>query len=272
MLSNDVISNKITNWMQFSTEVRSRGCQLLRQLDKFPNSILVTGCQRSGTTLLSRIITQSEGMVNYWFGSDDELSAALILSGTVPYEAQGRYCFQTTFLNECYREYFEGTADYKLVWVLRKPPSVIYSMLYNWKDYGLDELFLACGVPLMGRYEKLTYRLFGLSRIDRLKRAALAYNGKVSQLFELVERLPTNQLLVIDYEDLVKRKEILLPAIYDFLDLRYSHHYAEKIHTQSLGKANQLSAVEMATIQTLCQPVYLKARQLLTPLKSNGRY
>jgi hypothetical protein len=59
---------KITTWHQFEQTVRARGCNLLRRLGNFPRSILVAGCQRSGTTMLSRIITQSEGMTNYWFG------------------------------------------------------------------------------------------------------------------------------------------------------------------------------------------------------------
>jgi hypothetical protein len=46
-------------------------------------------------------------MTQYYFGSDNELDAALILSGRVAHEPQGRYCFQTTYLNECYSEYFE---------------------------------------------------------------------------------------------------------------------------------------------------------------------
>jgi ligand-binding sensor domain-containing protein len=48
---------------------------------------------------------------NYWFGRDDELDAALILSGHVDHQQNGRYCFQTTYINECFREYFEACSS-----------------------------------------------------------------------------------------------------------------------------------------------------------------
>jgi len=98
---------QIITWKKFAPEVRPGGCNLLARLDEFPNSILVSGCQRSGTTMLLRLITQSEGMVNYWFGRDDELDAALILSGFEPHTPHGRYSFQTTYLNECAHEYYD---------------------------------------------------------------------------------------------------------------------------------------------------------------------
>jgi len=66
----------IKSWNDFTRRVRPKGCVLLGRLDEFPRPILVTGCQRSGTTMLSRIITQSEGMTDYWFGKDDESDAA----------------------------------------------------------------------------------------------------------------------------------------------------------------------------------------------------
>ena len=121
---------RICSWRQFDRHVRPGGCSLLRRLDDFPNAILVAGCQRSGTTILSRVLTQSEGMVEYSFGKDDELDAALILSGRVEHEPAGRYCFQTTYLNNCVQEYF-AHSEYKLVWALRNPFSVVYSMLHN---------------------------------------------------------------------------------------------------------------------------------------------
>ena len=121
----------IQSWKRFHKEVRLKGCHLLRMLGKFKNPVLVAGCQRSGTTILSRVITQSDGMVNYPSRPDDELDAALILSGVEEHESRGRYCFQTTYLNECYTEYFRDEYDYKLIWVLRNPFSVVYSMKYN---------------------------------------------------------------------------------------------------------------------------------------------
>ena len=133
------------SWKRFHNEVRTNGCNLLDNLIEYPDSVLVSGCQRSGTTILARVITQSEGMVNDWRRSDDELDAALILSGKEKRKNVGRYCFQTTYLNECYGEYFNKNYKFKLIWVLRNPLSVIYSMRYNWGSLSFNELYDACG-------------------------------------------------------------------------------------------------------------------------------
>lgn len=147
-------ARNITSWKGFARRVRSQGCQLLAHLDEFPNSVLVMACQRSGTTALARVITTSEGMTNYWFGRDDELDAALMLSGQIRYFSTRRHCFQTTYINECYREYLEHTNGHKLIWVIRNPFSVIYSMLHNWGRFAFNELFRACGA--MGWNRKFT--------------------------------------------------------------------------------------------------------------------
>lgn len=253
----------IKTWRKFGRVVRSRGCCLLARLDEFPNSILITGCQRSGTTMLSRIITSSEGMVNFWFGSDDELDAALILAGVVEHVPRGRYCFQTTYLNECFQEYFAHDDGHRLVWVLRHPFSVVHSMLHNWKDFALNELFSACAVDLLEEGDKKWYDWFGVRGVSRLKRACLAYCAKVSQLFELRERLPEDTLIVVEYDGLVSNKEQLLPELYGFVGLPYLPRYAEKIHGRSLSKHNALSAKERAMIENTCISVYEEARKLV---------
>lgn len=259
-------STDIKTWEKFGRVVRSRGCSLLSRLDDFPNSILVTGCQRSGTTILSRVITKSDGMQNFWFGPDDELDAALILSGTVEYAASGRHCFQTTYLNECFREYFEHKNDHKVVWVLRNPFSVVHSMLYNWKSFALNELFAACAIDRLDPKGRKRFKRFGVLGVSRLKRACLAYCGKVSQLFSLIKGLDSEMLIVVEYEKLVSHKEELLPKIYDFIGLEYHANYADMIHKKSLSKHNALSKKEHLMVQEQCLPVYHKAKELVTSL------
>jgi len=253
----------IKTWRQFARQVRPRGCRLLGRLDRFPDSVLVTGCQRSGTTMLSRVITLSDGMTRYWFGRDDELDAALILSGEVDIPSSGRFCFQTTYLNECYREYFEHDAGHKIVWVLRNPHSVVYSLMYNWRRWTLNELFEACGAalledPLAGRY-----RRFGVIGVPRIVKACLSYNGKISQLFELREKLDNGRLMVVEYDDLVNDPEHRLEKIYQYIDLDFREAYCEQIHQKSTGKKNRLTEKEQRRVRELCLPVYEQARGLL---------
>jgi hypothetical protein len=244
--------------------VRSRGCCLLARLDEFPNSILITGCQRSGTTMLSRIITGSEGMVNYWFGPDDELDAALILSGVVEHVPRGRYCFQTTYLNECLHEYFVHNNGHRLIWVLRHPFSVVHSMLHNWKDFALNELFVACAADLLDERERKLFNWLGVWGVSRLKRACLAYCGKVSQVFELHRRMAKDRLIVVEYDGLVSNKEEILPELYRFVELPYRPLYAEMIHSKSLGKYSALSGKERAMVEATCISVYEEARKLVS--------
>ena len=257
------VNPRIRSWRQFDRYVRPDGCSLLRRLDEFPDAILVAGCQRSGTTILARLLTQSEGMVNYWFGRDDELDAALILSGQEEHEPRGRYCFQTTYLNNCVEEYFSHE-QYKLIWVLRNPYSVVYSMLHNWRRAALNRLFRSCGTTSLGNAEKRRYRLFGTLGVSRIRKACLSYNVRVSQVFELKERLKEDQLIVVDYQDLVERKEQVLPRIYDFTGLEYRNSYPAKIKSTSLGKSSHQPQAEARAAEALCMPVYLKARSVLT--------
>jgi len=253
----------IKSWAQFDRRVRFSGLKLLGQLDHFQNTILIAGCQRSGTTALSRLITGSEGMINFQFGKDDELDAALILSGWVPCQPNGRYCFQTTYLDDSFPEYFEHD-DYKMIWVLRNPSSVIYSMLYNWKIAALNRLFSHCGSALLKEKEKRRYEHFGAFSISRLQRACLSYNAKTLQILTLHDKLEDNRLLIVDYESLISNKNELLPKIYQFVNLPYQERYCEKLHAGSLEKANIFRERNRDILENMCMPIYEKACRLMT--------
>lgn len=255
-------TSSIKTWQSFRKRVRSKGCRLLKRLDNYPNSILVTGCQRSGTTALARTITRSDGMVNYWFGRDDELDAALILSGEVPHEPRGRYCFQTTYLNECYKEYLEHDNDHKMIWMIRNPYSVVYSMLHNWRKFALNELFEGCGRQYMTHAERNRYELLGRFAISSLQRACLSYVGKLSQLFFLSAEIKKTPVLVVDYDELVYHKERYLPAIYRFLDLPYRRCYLNGLHKRNVNKSRRLSKKQIAVIDERCVPLYEWAQEL----------
>jgi hypothetical protein len=255
---------KITTWKEFARVVRAGGWKLLRRLDQFHNSILITGCQRSGTTMLSRIITGSNGMVNYRVGADDELDAALILSGFREHAPKGRYCFQTTYLNDCFKEYFDHADDHTVVWVLRQPFSVVYSMLHNWKDFALNELFLSCGAHLLGKKEQKLFRYFGIRGVSRIKRACLSYCGKVSQMFELQKQLNSSRFIVVDYDGLVKNKNSVLPALYSVLELPYLPKYGDLIHNDSIEKHHFLSVRDHEIIKDRCKSIFSKAREMVT--------
>lgn len=252
----------IKTWKKFATKVRSRGCHLLMRLDDFPGSILVTGCQRSGTTALARLITSSEGMVSYWQGKDDELDAALILSGEVIHEPKGRYCFQTTYVNECYLEYLNYTKSHRMIWVTRNPHSVVYSMLNNWGRFAFNELFRSCGARYLTGKDSVRYQKYGRFSIPRVRRACLSYIGKTNQLFELKTSHWKDRLIVIDYDELVLNKGLILPELYKFVELSYKQKYGDKLNAGNIDKAKQLKQHEWSIIKELCSPIYDKAKKL----------
>lgn len=258
---------KIKTWESFAKKVRVRGCCLLENLDRFPNSILVTGCQRSGTTILARIITESDGMVNYWFGKDDELDAALLLAGEVDHQPCGRYCFQTTYINNCYGEYAEHKDNgHKIIFVIRNPYSVVYSMLYNWKRFALNELFIQCGMPFADDETKNIVDMFGPLFVSRVTKACYSYVGKTIQAIELSNIFRCNEIVFVDYDILVNNKMVVLPLIYEFLGLSYKESYADRLSVKSLNKADRLTPSIRNKIRAICLPTYELVSKLSAPL------
>lgn len=251
------------SWPAFARDVRGTQDKLLNRLDEFPDAILITGCQRSGGTMLSRLITGSEGMEKFWFSKDEELDAALILSGAVPHTPKGRYCFQTTYLNERWPEYLEHAGKFTMIWSLRNPYSVIYSMVYNWKRFALDELFLTCGYAHMDYVDRVRFQRFGIRGVAPIRRAAYAFVGKVGQLPELHRLLPEGSLHILEYDRLVKGKNDLLPQLYERIRLAYKPEYGEPISERSLGKKSRLTGEEQAVVDRICGETYERALGLV---------
>jgi hypothetical protein len=252
----------ITTWDQFTEKIRLTDREQLKTLDEFPNAVLVTGCQRSGTTMLSRIITQSEGMVNYWFGRDDELDAALILAGINLPPSPGRYCFQTTYLSGHYWEYYEHHGAYKIIWVLRNPYSVVTSLLYNWKPSSLMIMFKRFAAPQLKGLTAMLYKLFGVKAICRTQMACEIYRLKTMQLLELYATLDQGKILIVEYDDLVLNKASVLPKIYNYIDLDYKPAYQEMIHSKSVNKKSRLTARQIRLVRRIAEPVYQQALAL----------
>jgi hypothetical protein len=140
----------------------------------------------------------------------------------------------------------------------------VYSILNNWKRDALDRLFKGCGFPLLSKSEIKRYELFRSWGLNRLKQACFAYNGKLMQLFELRKNLNENSIIVVDYDDLVTKKRIVLPVLYEFLELKYYDKYANAIHNKSLKNSNLLSKRKARIIDSMCTPIYNEARSLLS--------
>ncbi len=125
------MKKKIKKWQHFAKYFRQNQANLIDNLPDYKDPILVSGCQRSGTTIIANVILNHTEVLDYRRGGDSELEGALILSGHTKFEAGKRVCFQTTYLNERVQEYFKYKGLFKLVFVIRNPYSVVYSMCYH---------------------------------------------------------------------------------------------------------------------------------------------
>jgi hypothetical protein len=251
----------INTWAAFHTIVKQPGRPLLAALGSYSDPIFVAGCQRSGTTALARLLKRAHGMVDHTFGHDDELDAALLLSGHVSRDTSGRFCFQTTYLNDRVHEYFEHS-NFRLIWMLREPRSVVYSMLHNWKRGALNRLYDACGAEVLSKVkpDAALGSWLGPSRLDK---ACASYVAKTAQTFELVERLGA-RIAVVGYDELVARKEELLPRLCEFAGVQYEPRLGDKLHARSVDKRDRLGARITQYVDGFCREVYERSLQRRT--------
>jgi hypothetical protein len=222
--------------------------------------------------MLMRVLSGTPGMIDYRFGPDDELDAALILSGTHFHEARsGRYCFQTTYLNEHWPEYIEHAqrretpeAPFKLIWLVRNPASVVTSMVYNWARFARVELFEACGVGVMPSVLQSAYRRKGSGGFTALEQACWGYVGKARQLLALKQALPPDLLYVLEYDRLVSDPAEHLSRICRFTGIPFDPAYGASISRGSVHKAERLATEERAQIEATCGESYRLALECLS--------
>jgi len=215
--------------------------------------------------MMSSMINASGGISRFAKNDDHEFFSALILAGQLrlAHTHSDRICFQTTYLNEKYIEYFQMKGNHKLIWMLRNPHSVVYSMCYNWGHYALIELFEGCGLVNANQVDRFRYRVFGRRGVNRFRMACHAYVGKVAQLLELNARL-AEPAFVVDYDQLTQRSHTILPEVYEYLDLVYQDQYAAQVHKHSVAKSAELSPEQARLVDRICGPVYRSALELVS--------
>ncbi|MEM7208538.1 MAG: sulfotransferase domain-containing protein [Pseudomonadota bacterium] len=253
---------KIKTWENFNRRIRHIGVNLLRELGKYENSIFVAGCQRSGTTAVTNALNLSSDFGKYKFTRDTELDAALILSGFHEV-AKGRYCFQTTYLNEQFTEYF-AHSNFKLVWVLRRPVPVVRSMLHNWSLSSLDRLYEGVGKRYLEDVGGPKPKLFGDDSVSHLQKACASYIAKVSQTQILLSKLGKERMLIVDYDDLLSEDgPVILANLYEFADVSYDASYLEYFGKRTTRpNTKKLNQSDERFVQSTCEPTYSKATSI----------
>jgi hypothetical protein len=255
----------VLSWADFDELIATPGRPLLARLDDFEDCLLVAGCAGTGTTAIARLLKRTDGIVDHGFGHDDELDGALLLAGQVERFEDGRHCFQTTYLEERFREYFEHD-DFRLIWILREPWSVVGAMQNSWKRSALDRLLPAGG----GRPypENLPRALPGTA--SRLDRACAAYTECVRRTLEIAARLG-RRAAIVDYDDLAAHRARLLPDLCAFAGTPFDRRLLSHLHGKSVHKGHAgLAAWEAARIAELAMPAYRLARTLCTIGAAHG--
>jgi len=254
----------IRSWRQFEG-IRQSGKPLLHKLPTLHKPILVAGCQRSGTTAVTRILRSGGDFGKLDATRDDELDAALILAGELPIPGGERLVLQTTYLNNHYREYFEHN-NFQLIWLIRNPHAVINSMLNNWSRGALRRLFHACGTRQLSDKQLARYTRMGHWGFSRLEMACFSYLEKAHQAGEIRRTLDDNTVRFLNYDRFVKEPETTIQSLCNFAEISYSKQVSHPLGQGRKSKAsNRLSEDQKCTISKICNHSWQKTLELFAP-------
>jgi len=244
----------INSWSDFYAAFAHE--PLLAKLDDYPDALLIAGCDWAATTAIARLFKRLSCFADSSWGHDDELDGALLLAGRRERLTTGRPCFQTTYLRERYREYFEHDG-FKLVWVVREPRAAVSSLLAN-RERALPPR------NALGLSGKST----GGQAASRLEKACAAYVASIRQTLELKERLG-ERVAVVDYDELSSDRTRLLPALCRFAAVSCNASLLRHLHGKSVRKG-ELADFEAAIVDQLALPAYRRARCAATLSVAHG--
>ena len=244
----------ITSWSDFYAAMADR--PLLAKLDDYPKALLIAGCDWYATTAITRLFKRLPCFADTSWGHDDELDGALLLGGQRELQTNGRYCFQTSYVRERYREYFTHD-DFKLVWIIRQPRAAVCSLLAN-RERALPQR------TVLG----LTAKSPAGQAISRLEKACAAYLASIRQTSELKERLGA-RVAIVDYDELAADRNRLLPPLCRFASVGCDAHVLRHLHGKSVRKGS-LASFEAAIVDELALPAYRRARSAATLSLAHG--
>lgn len=243
-------NERISSWNDFYDAMMNR--PLLARLDDYRDALLIAGCDWSASTAITRLFKRLPCFADSSWGHDDELDGALLLANGAEHgeEAFGRHCFQTTYVRERYREYWEHE-HFRLVWIVREPRAAVRSLLAS-RERTLPPR-TTLGLPGKSARGQAA---------SRLEKACAAYLASIRQTWELKQRLG-NRIAIVDYDELTTHRNRLLPALCRFAgvecDARVLHH----LHGKSVRKG-AMAPWEALIVDQLALPAYRRARLAAT--------
>ncbi len=231
--------------------------------------IVITGCQRSGTTLLNLVLDSHPDIV----GVDEDRFRPEALSVYLEDPAYGPWvCFKMP-AQAHFVEAIAGLPGVRVLWPVRDPRDVVVSMMRLEVVAGGVKAPMAAH-PTAGARGQVPACLQALGRVPddivdevtafmaqagtgpnelslRQKTRAAALHWRIKQdLLSLYERagIPVH---VFRYEDLVTRPREEIQKIIDFLGIRWhddllAHH---RLHSGvSIGRTNNTRAIDQASV------------------------
>jgi hypothetical protein len=228
---------EITSWEQFHLATAQR--PLLARLDDYGDALLIAGCDRSAATAVTRLFKRLSCFADSGYGHDDELDGALLLAGLRGREHPGRHCFQTSYVDRRFEEYFDHSG-YRLIWIVREPRAAVCSLLGDrQKKPGRS------AASTLGQ---------GASRLEK---ACAAYIAAIEQTLELEERLGA-RVAIVDYDALAADRARLVPALCRFASVDCSAELLGHLHGKSVRKG-ALASWEASIVDELALGAYRRA-------------
>jgi hypothetical protein len=175
----------------------------VRQEDR--RFVLVTGCQRSGTTWMRKLLAQTLPGA----AAPKELEVGKFLINGDPLDLPGAsiVVLQTTFANSYPDCFARLPANVPVIMLLRNPYSVCRSLVYNWDSLSVEHAHRS-GDPA---------RLVSFpTDLDRWKAAISIYCQSAGAGQRIVRERPTATRLVV-YDDFVHNVSDGLAQLADFL-------------------------------------------------------
>lgn len=210
-------------------------------------NLLVFGCQRSGTTWISKCIGEYFPSA---FSFTEEQTFHFLLNGYILPKIQAQYLvFQTTFINTEVESYYNAPINTKILLLLRNPYSVCHSLIYNFQL-----------LEIVYGYRKNT--MIEADFVDNtitteLKMSLEIYRHSIRNALEIISSFNSSRIQVIIYDDAILDLKTTLTKIANFMDTELpQENFIPRSNTDYTTKWRNLSQEYIDLIQHHAVPLW----------------
>lgn len=219
--------------------------------------VLVTGCQRSGTTWLTRLLAGSLDRAM----APKELEACnfLVYRNDIPLDKASALVLQTTFANVEIESYARLQDEVCVILLARNPFSVCWSMVYHWQNLTLEYDF-----------RKRTIREEDCVQVEPepWRMALELYRHSMRSGLKILSDRPRRTRLLV-YDELVHNVPACVRALEMFLDipltLSAQNVTADLVPSQ---KHQSLPVPFRNLIEQHCEPSFIRLQEAASGLGS----